>query len=90
MSRNTSNKDKIRELNRQAIKLSHIITIAIILLLFIAIYLVQSKNGEFKIDELFNNVLGNLMGVLAGFLIFDVVDRKLALEGLKIIYDLNK
>lgn len=72
------NLEKRRKANQKNIDLSYVIVGVIVLVLILFDYIILSGLDSFSWSEFVKNITGNLMGVLAAFLIFDIVHDKLA------------
>ncbi len=69
-----------RAANERNMKLSYLLITAIVLVLLLVDFVFLSRDGKFSWIGFIENIAGNLMGVLAAFLIFDIIHDKLAKE----------
>lgn len=77
---NESEYNRRREANKRNLNMSYIVIASIVALLLVIDYIFLSRQGNFSWISFVENVAGNLMGVLAAFLIFDIIHDKLAKE----------
>ena len=69
-----------RKANERSLNMSYAIISLIVIVLLIVDYLFLSREGSFSWLGFIENIAGNLMGVLAAFLIFDIIHDKLSKE----------
>ncbi len=74
----TDNKNTKRKTLEQNIRLSYFVVVAIVVVLMFVNYIILKETGGFTWLEFIQETAGNLMGVLAAFLIFDVLHDKLS------------
>ena len=69
-----------RAANRRNMTMSYVVIAAIVVAFLALEYVFLSRNSGFSFMQFLEEVAGNLMGVLAAFLIFDIIHDKLAKE----------
>lgn len=77
---NESEYNRRRAANERNLNMSYVLIAAIVMILLIIDYVFLSRDGDFSWLGFIENIAGNLMGVLAAFLIFDIIHDKLAKE----------
>lgn len=78
--RNENEYNRRRAINERNLNMSYIVIASVVALLLVIDYIFLSRQGTFSWISFIENIAGNLMGVLAAFLIFDVIHDKLAKE----------
>lgn len=74
----TERKDSKKNTIENNIKLSYFVVVAIVFALMLINYIILTNSGGFSWLDFVQETAGNLMGVLAAFLIFDVLHDKLS------------
>lgn len=73
-----SYREKKRKANKKNIDLSYAVVGFIVVALILLDYIILSDTGSFSWEDFVKDTVGNLMGVLAAFLIFDIIHDKLS------------
>ena len=71
-------RDRQKKLNKKNIDMSYLVVVVLVIILIIIDYFVLDAMGGFSLAEFLKETIGNLMGVLAAFLIFDIIHDKMA------------
>jgi hypothetical protein len=69
---------KRRKANRRNINLSYVIVMAIVIVGLFADYIILQDLNEFSWQGFISDIVGNLMGVMGAFVVFDIIHDKLS------------
>lgn len=67
-----------RKMARENINLGYVVLYIVVILIVVVGELLLFLFGDFSAGDLFKDAIGNLMGVLAAFLIFDIAHEKMS------------
>lgn len=71
-------REKKKRLNKQNINMSYVVIAIIVFVLILFDYLILDALDGFSMADFIKDTIGNLMGVLAAFLIFDIIHDKMS------------